>query len=232
MPWVLSASGPGRARRERKLPGNALQYLRLSFLDGRMFVGHVMFFPRQSVEASCRRSFRRTAFGQEIWRSVLLLCATIFFLGVLTAPAGEEAGPANMLEASDKLFVKGPPGARIEPTASGGLKVVYSITEPPSKGLWLSVKRVFDPSVNGSAVSVDVPGFEGEILLNVWNEQKIRAFKALAANDNRVVDLYGLNYRGAKEDFNGNVHAVEIALLVPKFPGEHTIEIERFVLDR
>lgn len=146
--------------------------------------------------------------------------------------AGEIEGPVNLLDKTETFSIQAPPGAQIEVTPSGGLKVTYSIVEPPGKPLWLSLKRVFKPAVDGTAVVVDVPGFSKEILLNVWNESKNRAFKPLDARENPVVDLFGLHYRGSKEPFNGMVHAVEIAMEVPKYPGEHVIEIERFILDR
>lgn len=193
-----------------------------------MFVGGVMFLPRQMVRLANNSSLPAAAFC----RQVLFLGAAIVLLSVSLAPAAEESGPVNLLQKSDGLHVQGPPGAVIEPTSSGGLKVTYSIAESPSKSLWLSVKRVFNPSVPGTAVSVEVPSFSGEVLVNVWNDQKNRAFKALKSDDSRVVDLFGLNYRGAKEEFDGKVHAVEIAMQVPKFVGEHIIEIERFELDR
>jgi hypothetical protein len=130
------------------------------------------------------------------------------------------------------LKIQAPPGAKIEPTDGGGLKVSYTIEKSPTKSLWLSVKRVFAEAEAGNAVAIDVPNFAGVVLLNVWNEESRQGFRRLDGQAGHVIDLHRLSYKGSDEEFSGKVRAVEIAMQVDKGEGDHVVEIERFVLDR
>lgn len=165
------------------------------------------------------------------WRFVVGVLGLFFLVSDVCAEG--DSGSRNLVDQVDKtLRIEAPPGAKVEPTPSGGLKVSYTVDAPPGKSLWVSVKRVFSPAEPGSAVSVDVSGFEGAVLLNVWNDEKKQAFKRLDAPSGNVVDLHSLHYRGSEEEFSGKVIAVEVAMEVAKHPGDHVVEIERFVLDR
>jgi hypothetical protein len=190
--------------------------------------------PSLPVEVSLKRpaAFLRRSAVNRAGGWLLKGLAGMFFLASGLRAEGE-LEPRNLVDQMDKtLRIEAPPGAKVEPTPSGGLKVSYTVETPPGKSLWVSVKRVFSPAEPGSAVSVDVSGFEGAVLLNVWNDEKKQAFKRLDAPSGNVVDLHSLHYRGSEEDFSGKVIAVEVAMEVTKQPGDHVVEIERFVLDR
>jgi hypothetical protein len=204
------------------LPGNALLNSQLSFAADRLFVAPVMFFPFSSPGA-----------GGPVVRPFAGLFAAAVLFSAASLRAGEADGPRNLVSPVDKtLKIQAPPGATVEPTSGGGLKVSYTIEKSPAKSLWLSVKRVFAEPEAGNAVAVDVPNFEGVVLLNVWNEESRQGFKRLGGQAGNVVDLHGLSYKGSQEDFSGKVRAVEIAMQVDKGEGDHVVEIERFVLDR
>lgn len=188
-------------------------------------------FPATRPNSGCRPARVRRAgcaLRSLVTAVSLSLCATPFALA-----AEGDSGPVNLLEDTEGFSIQTPPGAQVTRTDSGGLKVTYSIAEKPSKDLWVSVKRVFKPFVEGNAVIVETPGFDREVLVNVWNDAKQKGFRSLGVNDERAVDLFGLGFRGSGgAEFSGKVHAVEIAMQVSRLPGDHTVEIERFELDR